>query len=88
MQQVINTKSKNNIKDLYQKNLIDHEIFDFDEKLLIKAVTCDLAITRSGASSIAELSYLNIPFVAIRHMLKIIISITMQNFMKIINVVG
>ncbi len=65
LQQVINTKSKNNIKDLYQKNLIDHEIFDFDEKLLIKAVTCDLAITRSGASSIAELSYLNIPFVAI-----------------------
>ena len=34
-------------------------------KLLIKAVNYDLAITRSGASAISELAYLNIPFVAI-----------------------
>ena len=65
LQQVINQKSKENIKKLYLQNHIDHELFDFDEKLLIKAVNYDLAITRSGASTIAELSYLNIPFVAI-----------------------
>ena len=65
LQQVINLNSKNNIKELYQKNHIEHELFEFDDKLLIKAVNYDLAITRSGASTISELGYLNIPFVAI-----------------------
>ena len=50
---------------MYQNNYIKHELFDFDDKLLYKAVNCDLAITRSGASAISELSHLNIPFVAI-----------------------
>ena len=65
LQQVINLKSKENIKELYQKNHIEHELFNFEEKLLTKAVNYDLAITRSGASTISELAYLNIPFVAI-----------------------
>ena len=65
LQQVINDNSKENIKKLYQKNHIEHELFDFDDKLLIKAINFDLAITRSGASTISELGYLNIPFVAI-----------------------
>ncbi len=65
LQQVINLNSKENIKEIYQKNHIEHELFDFDDKLLIKAVNYDLAITRSGASTISELGYLNIPFVAI-----------------------
>ncbi len=65
LQQVINLNSKENIKELYQKNHIEHELFDFDEKLLNKAVNYDLAITRAGASTISELAYLNIPFVAI-----------------------
>ena len=56
---------RENLKNLYIKNQIDHELFDFDDKLLIKAVNYDLAITRSGASVISELSYLNIPFIAI-----------------------
>ena len=53
------------LKDLYEKNHIEHELFDFDDKLLSKAINCDLAITRCGASAMSELSYLNIPFVAI-----------------------
>ncbi len=65
LQQVFDQKSKENIKKFYLKNHIDHEFFDFDEKILTKAVNYDLAITRSGASVISELSYLNIPFVAI-----------------------
>ena len=65
LQQVINKNSKENIKRLYQKNYIEHELFDFDDKLLIKAINYDLAITRSGASTISELGYLNIPFLAI-----------------------
>ena len=65
LQQVIDHISKQNIKDLYQKNHIENVLFEFDEKLLLKAANYDLAITRSGASTISELSYLNIPFVAI-----------------------
>ena len=65
LQQVIDENSKENLKNFYQKNNIDFDLFDFDEKLLIKAVNYDLAITRSGASTISELAYLNIPFVAI-----------------------
>ncbi len=65
LQQVIDSNSKENIKELYQNNFIEHALFDFDDKLLIKAVNYDLAITRSGASTISELGYLNIPFVAI-----------------------
>ena len=65
LQQVTDQKSRENLKNLYIKNQIDHELFDFDDKLLIKAVNYDLAITRSGASVVSELSYLNIPFVAI-----------------------
>ena len=65
LQQVINENSKAIIKELYQKNHIEHELFDFDNKLLIKAINYDLAITRSGASTMSELGYLNIPFMAI-----------------------
>ena len=65
LQQITDQKSRENLENLYKKNQIDHELFDFDDKLLIKAVKYDLAITRSGASAISELSYLNIPFVAI-----------------------
>ncbi len=65
LQQITDKKSGENLKNLYIKKQIDHELFDFDDKLLIKAANYDLAITRSGASTISELSYLNIPFVAI-----------------------
>ena len=65
LQQVINLNKRESIKELYEKNHIEHELFYFDDKLLIKALNYDLAITRSGASAISELGYLNIPFVAI-----------------------
>ena len=65
LQQVINLYSKETITKFYQNNHIEHELFDFDNKFLVKAVDYDLAITRSGASTISELGYLNIPFVAI-----------------------
>ena len=65
LQQAINEKAKKNLRVLYQKNNINHEIFAFDDKLLTKVAGYDLAITRAGASTISELSYLNIPFVAI-----------------------
>ncbi len=65
LQQVVDKKSKEKIENLYEKNGIKFELFDFDHKLLRRAVDYDLAITRAGASTISELSHLNIPFIAI-----------------------
>ena len=49
----------------------------------------DLCITRAGATSLAEISIMNKPFIAIPFQLqKIIIKWKMQNFTKILVVVG
>ena len=53
------------LKDFYQKNNIENEIFSFEKefpKIIYKA---DLCITRAGATTLAELSVLNIPFIAV-----------------------
>lgn len=44
---------------------IEHEIFNFSENILDFFVKTDLAITRSGASMLAELLNCNIPFISI-----------------------
>ena len=46
-------------------NKIEHEVFTFDENLNTLLKQSDLCITRAGASSLAELSLLKIPFIAI-----------------------
>ena len=54
-----------NLKKFYKDNNINHKLFDFDEdisKLMSKANIC---VTRAGASTLAELVFLNLPFVAI-----------------------
>jgi len=61
------TKEKNisNLKNFYRENNIENIIFDYDprfEKILIDS---DLCITRAGATTLAELSILNIPFIAV-----------------------
>ena len=51
--------------NFYEENKIEHHVFLFEKdlnKLLIKS---DLCITRGGASSLAELSLLNVPFISI-----------------------
>ena len=53
------------IEKIYSKNKIDFKLFNFSEKLSDHYKVSDLAITRSGASSIAELTNLRIPFIAI-----------------------
>ena len=60
--------NENNIsilKEYYEKNNIENFTFSFDpnfEKILINS---DLCITRAGASTLAELSVMNIPFIAV-----------------------
>jgi UDP-N-acetylglucosamine--N-acetylmuramyl-(pentapeptide) pyrophosphoryl-undecaprenol N-acetylglucosamine transferase len=60
-----NEKNINFLKDFYSKNNIENRVFSFDHNLNEVLKQGDLCITRAGASSLAELSCLNIPFVAI-----------------------
>ena len=65
---IIQQTNKKNISDLsnfYTKNNIENKIFSFDKNFLNIAHNADLCITRAGASTLAELSVLNIPFIAV-----------------------
>ena len=59
------SKQMDQIKKIYDKYKINFELFSFSDRLSYYYQNADLAITRSGASSIAELINLRIPFVAI-----------------------
>ena len=64
-QQYFDTQEKVILEKKYNMAGVKFEIFKFDENLFQNINDFDLAITRSGASSISELSFLNIPFIAI-----------------------
>ena len=53
------------IKKIYDKYKISYKLFSFSESLSNYFKDSDLAISRSGASSIAELINLRIPFIAV-----------------------
>ncbi len=55
----------NEIKKIYKKFNIQYELFTFSKDMMKYYQKTDLAITRSGASSLAELTNLRIPFIAI-----------------------
>tara|TARA_B100000029_G_C17511791_1_gene936548 strand:- start:275 stop:1363 length:1089 start_codon:yes stop_codon:yes gene_type:complete len=58
-------KQMKEIEEIYDKHKINFKLFSFSEKLSDYYQVSNLAITRSGASSIAELLNLRIPFIAI-----------------------
>ena len=58
-------KNINFLKNFYSQNNIESKVFSFDHNLNEVLKQGDLCITRAGASSLAEISFLNIPFVAI-----------------------
>tara|TARA_B100001123_G_scaffold43322_1_gene44486 strand:- start:42 stop:1130 length:1089 start_codon:yes stop_codon:yes gene_type:complete len=53
-----------NYKKEYDKNNIKNDLFFFEKNFLCKKNNFDIAITRAGASSLAELAHLNIPFIS------------------------
>ena len=61
------TSEKNivNLSKFYNDNNIENKIFSFDENFINTIQQADLCITRAGASTLAELSVLNIPFIAV-----------------------
>tara|TARA_B100000900_G_scaffold367860_1_gene344666 strand:+ start:411 stop:1475 length:1065 start_codon:yes stop_codon:yes gene_type:complete len=63
--QQTNESNINFLSEFYKKNNIESKIFSFDKNLYKKIQNVDLCITRAGASTLAELSLLNIPFIAV-----------------------
>ena len=55
----------NNLKKIYQDNNIDHELFDYKEDISTFMNKSNLCLTRAGASTLAELTFLNLPYIAI-----------------------
>ena len=65
---IIHQTSKQNtpsLKKFYEENKIENKVFTFEQNLNELLNQSDLCITRAGASSLAELSLINIPFIAI-----------------------
>ena len=64
-QQLSRGFNANDYKNEYDKNNIKNNLFFFESNFLCKENDFDIAITRAGASTLAELAHLNIPFIAI-----------------------
>jgi len=65
---IIQQTNKNNIRDLkdfYTKNKIENKIFYFERDFSSMMLEADLCISRAGASTLAELAVLNIPFITV-----------------------
>jgi len=53
------------LKRFYKDNDVDYELFDFNEDISNVMSRSNICITRAGASTLAELVFLNLPCVAI-----------------------
>ena len=65
MQQMSNRGKIKDFENLYNKNGIKNKIFDFDIDMADKMGDYNIAITRCGASTLGELTHLNVPFIGI-----------------------
>jgi len=63
--QQTNSINFENLKKFYKDNNIDYELFDFDEDIANLMSKTNICLTRAGASTLAELVFLNLPFIAI-----------------------
>ena len=53
------------LKSFYLQNNIKNELFNFNENIINFMSKSNICITRAGASTLAELIYLNVPHIAI-----------------------
>ena len=53
------------LKNFYSENNIENQLFDFKEDISLYMSKANISITRAGASTLAELIFLNVPFIAI-----------------------
>ena len=63
--QQTNSVNFENLKNFYKNNNIDYELFDFNEDISNLMSKANMCLTRAGASTLAELVFLNLPCVAI-----------------------
>ncbi|MDA9731042.1 UDP-N-acetylglucosamine--N-acetylmuramyl-(pentapeptide) pyrophosphoryl-undecaprenol N-acetylglucosamine transferase [Candidatus Pelagibacter sp.] len=63
--QQTNQKNISNLINLYTQNGIKNQIFNYDNDFVNCISQSDICITRAGATTLAELSFLNVPFIAI-----------------------
>ncbi len=63
--QQTNLNKFEDLKIFYQNNNIDYELFDFNENIPSLMARSNICLTRAGASTLAELVFLNLPHVAI-----------------------
>ena len=65
---IVHQTQLNNIsslKEFYSANNIENEIFNYDKDFVEKIAESYICITRAGATTLAELSILNVPFIAV-----------------------
>jgi len=53
------------LKEFYAKNNISNQLFNYEENILQFITKSNLCVTRAGASTLSELTFLNIPYLAI-----------------------
>ena len=53
------------LKNFYRENNISNNVFEFTDNILEFILKSDIAISRCGASTTAELVYTNTPFIAV-----------------------
>ena len=63
--QQVNLKNFENLQKTYQDNNIECELFDFNDDVSTFMKKSNICITRAGASTLAELVFLNLPHIAI-----------------------
>jgi len=67
--QQISDENKKNLEEFYKKNNISYSLFNFEENFADFVKDINLCITRAGASTLSELTFLNIPYIAIPYAL-------------------
>jgi len=63
--QQTNSINKKNLENFYSQSNISYQLFNFEENILKFISNANLCITRAGASTLSELTYLNIPYLTI-----------------------
>jgi len=63
--QQTNFKNYENLRNFYYNNNIENELFDFRDNIVEFMNQTNICVTRAGASTLAELTFLNIPYLTI-----------------------
>ena len=63
--QQTNLSNFEELKRFYKDSIIDYELFDYNDDISNLMSRSNICITRAGASTLAELVFLNLPYVAI-----------------------